>query len=117
PARSRRVAAAVDQTRLGFPQPHLGLCRVIDPRATQADFAPPTQRPAEGCGDDRPGTVAEGQVGALKLAYDLVELVPVSVLRLEQDQHEVCAGGQIAGLIPDAQNVTVARRLLQAIRV
>ena len=86
----------------------------MDTRAAQADFAPPTQRPAEGCGDDRPGTVAEGQVGALKLAYDLVELVPVSVLRLEQDQHEVCAGGKIAGLIADDQTVKVALQFFQA---
>ena len=77
----------------------------------QRDLAAAAERQAGRRDDDRNVGVAQRHRRLLERADHQVELVPVLLLRLEQDQHQVGAGGEVRRLVADDERGEVLRRL------
>ena len=82
--------------------------------AVQRDLASAAERQPGRADDDRHVRVAQRLRRSLKRADHQIDLVPVAFLRLEQQQHEVGAGGEVRRVVADDQRREVRRRLLDA---
>ena len=90
-----RAAARGDQADAGFDQADVGLGGGLDARAVQADFAAAAERQALRRDDDGARRVLERQIGVLELAHGQVQVVPFLLLRGDEQQQEIGAGGKI----------------------
>jgi hypothetical protein len=80
----------------------------------QRDLAAAAERQAGRRDDHRHVRVAQPHRGALEGAHHQVQLVPVLVLRFEQHQHQVGAGGEVQPFVADDERREVLRRLAHA---
>ena len=74
----------------------------------QHDLAAPAERHAERRRDDRLAAVAQRLRGPLELPHHQVDLLPVALLGLEQQQHQVGAHREVASLVGDDEGLEVA---------
>ena len=102
-----RAAAGRDQADAGFDQADVGFGGGLDARAVQADFAAAAERQALRRDDDRARRVLEREIGVLEVAHGEVQVVPFLLLRGDQEQQEIGAGGKIHGLVGDDHGVEI----------
>ena len=108
------AAAAGDQADADFDEAHVGFRRRLHAIAVQRNFRAAAERQAGRRGDDRNGAVAQRHGRLLERADHHVELVPVAFLRLEQDEHQVRAGGEIRRVVADDQRLAALGGFLHA---
>ena len=109
-----RAAAGRDQADAGFDQADVGLGGRLDARAVQADFAAAAQRQSLRRDHDRARRVLEREIGVLEVAHGEVQVVPFLLLRGDQEQQEIGAGGKIHRLVGDDHGVEILGEALHA---
>ena len=75
--------------------------------AVQRNFRAAAEGQAEGRDDDRPRAELDGLRHLLEGADVHLDLVPLFVLRGEQKLHEICAGGEVRGVVGDDEAAEV----------
>ena len=101
-----------NQSDANFDQAHVCFRARLHPVAVQRDLAAAAQRQPGGRDDDGHGRVLERHRGLLERAHHQVDFVPVALLRLEQQQHQVGAGREMLGVVANHQRREVCRGFL-----
>ena len=108
------AAAGRDQADAGFDQADVGFGGGLNARAVQADFAAAAESQALRRDDDGRARVLESEIGVLEAAHGEVEVVPFLLLRGDQEQQEIGAGGKIHRLVGDDHGVEIGVQALHA---
>ena len=78
------------------------------------DLAAAAERQASRRDDDGDVGIAQRHGRILERADHQIDLVPVALLRLEQHQHQVGAGGEVRRVVADDQRGEIPGRFLHA---
>src|SRR5689334_15743442 len=80
----------------------------------QANFASAAESHSLRSNDHGFGRALEGEIGALKAAYGVVDIVPFLFLRGDEKKHKIGAHGKIGRLISDNERIEIAVQALEA---
>src|SRR5215470_12221754 len=101
------ATTAGDEADAGFDEADVGFGCGVNACGVEADFAAAAKGHALWSGDDRLARVLDGEIDVLELFNRHVKLVPLLLLRSDENEHEICADGKIDGLIGDYHGVEV----------
>ena len=97
-----------------FNQADVGLRGCLHAVRVQDDLAAPANCQTGGRDNDRHVRVAQRHRGLLEGTDHQIDLVPILFLCFEQDEHQVCAGGEVNAVVAHDQRREVLRRFADA---
>ena len=107
-------ATGGNQADAGFHQADVGFGGGVNARAVEADFATAAEGQALRGDDNGFGGVLECEIGVLKTADGVVEIVPFLLLRGDEQEQEIGADGKIGRLIGDHERIEIGAQALEA---
>ena len=108
------TTARWDEAHTGLDESQVRLGCGLNARAMKADFAAAPEGHSLGSDDNGLRGVLEGEIGVLKAAHGVVNVVPFLFLRGDEQKHQVSAHGKIGRLIGDNQRIKIGVQALQA---
>ena len=107
------AGASGNQPDTHFDETHVGFARRLHAVAVEGNLTTAAKRETRRGDDDRDFRVPQSHCGLLKLPNDEVDVVPVLLLRFEEQQHEIRASGEVRRIVSDDE----ARRNCVPLRV
>ena len=106
--------AGRDEAHTDLDEAHVGFRSCLRSVSVKHDLASAAERQCCRRGNHRNLSKSQRHRGALKCADHQVDLFPVALLRLEQQEHQVGAGGKIRCIVSDDERAETRCCLLDA---